>query len=189
MEKDFIFEIYKDKRSVFSIQEIAMLIEEPDFNRLKQRINYYVKKRKLRNIRRGIYVKENYSPEELACKIFTPAYISLEYVLQKAGMIFQYSENITAVSYLTRTIEIDGHVLKFRKIKNEILYNTAGINMDGNGIATAVPERALLDVMYLNMEFHFDTTYNLNRETVQSLLPVYGSAQMEIRIKNLFKDV
>lgn len=189
MEKDFIFEIYKDKRTVFSIQEIAMLVSEPDFNRLKQRINYYVKNRKLRNIRRGIYVKDNYSSEELACKIFTPAYISLEYVLQKAGIIFQYSEKITVVSYLTRTIEIDGHILKFRKVKNEILHNTAGIKMDNPGIACAVPERALLDILYLNREFHFDTIHNLNRETVQSLLPVYGSAQMDHRVRNLLKNV
>lgn len=189
MGKDFIFEIYKDRRSVFSIQEIAILIEEPDFNRLKQRINYYVKKRKLRNIRRGIYVKENYSPEELACKIFTPAYISLEYVLQKAGIIFQYSENITVVSYLSRTTEVDGHVLKFRKLKDEILYNTTGINMDDSGIACALPERALLDILYLNGEFHFDTLNNLNRETIQSLLPVYRSAQMGKRIRKLYKNV
>ena len=46
------------------------------------------------------------TPEELACTLYTPSYISLEYVLQKAGVVFQYDERITAVSYLRRSIDI-----------------------------------------------------------------------------------
>ena len=188
MSNDFIFEIYKDKKSVFSIQEIAMLVGEPDFERLKQRVNYYVKTHKLRNIRRGVYVKDNYSPEELACKIFTPAYISLEYVLQKSGMIFQYSGSITVVSYLNRIINVDGRELKYRKIKNDILYNTAGVIMDNYGIACASPERAFMDIIYLNREFHLDNIHNLNREAIRSLLPVYNSEKLGMRVNNLLKN-
>ena len=149
MNKDFIFEIYKDKRTVFTLQEIAILVNEPDFGRLKQRIHYYVNTGKLQNIRRGIYVKENYSPEELACKIYTPAYISLDYVLQKSGMIFQYGEYITIVSYLRRVIHVDGNEMNYHKIKNTVLYNSAGITMHDNGISAASPERAFLDILYL----------------------------------------
>lgn len=188
MSKDFIFEIYKDKRTVFSLQEIALIVDEPDFKRLKQRIHYYVNTNKLRNIRRGIYAKENYSPEELACKIYSPAYISLEYVLQKSGMIFQYSNHITVISYLNRIIFVNGNELKYRKIKNDILYNTAGMTMDDNGITIATPERAFLDILYLNKEFHFDTIHNLNRQIVHSLLSIYQSKQLSEQVKDLFKN-
>ena len=102
MDKNLIFELYKNKRTVFSLQEIALLLDESNFVRLKQRIHYYVRTKKLKNPRRGIYAKENYSREELACKIYLPAYISMEYVLQKAGIIFQYYQYMTIISYLSR---------------------------------------------------------------------------------------
>ena len=188
MNKDFVFEIYNDKRTVFTLQEIAILVNEPDFGRLKQRIHYYVTTVKLRNIRRGIYVKENYSPEELACKIYTPAYISLDYVLQKSGMIFQYDEYITIISYLRRIIHVNGNKMNYHKIKNTVLYNSAGITMYDNGISAATPERAFLDTLYLNKEFHFDSIHSLNREIAGSLLSIYQSKKLDDRVEYLFKN-
>jgi len=178
MIKDFIFEIYKDKRTVFNLQEIALIVREPDFARLKQRIHYYLKSGKLLNIRRGIYAKDNYSAEELACKIYTPGYISLDYVLRKSGMIFQYDEGITIVSYLSRSISIDGYEL-----------NAAGITVNDNGISIASPERAFLDILYLDKEFHFDSTHNLNLQIVLSLLSIYQSDQLSKRVKDLLQNV
>ena len=119
----------------------------------------------MRNIRRGIYAKDNYSPEELACKIYTPAYISLEYVLQKSGIVFQYDQ-ITNVCYLNRIIFVNGHELKYRKIKNDILYNTTGMMTDDNGITIATAERAFLDLLYLSNAIYLDSVHNLNGEIV-----------------------
>jgi hypothetical protein len=188
MANNFIFEIYKDNRTVLSLQEIALIVNEPDFMRLKQRIHYYVNTGKLRNIRRGIYVKEKYSQEELACKIFKPAYISLEYVLQKSGIIFQYSNQINIVSYLCRLIQVDGYKLAYRKIKNDILYNTTGIAMDNNGINIATPERAFIDTLYLNKSFYFDSIHSLNKELVIDLLSLYQSKELNKRVHSLLKN-
>lgn len=167
---------------------MALLVHEPDFVRLKQRLHYYVITNRLRNPRKGIYVKENYSPEELACKIYTPAYISLEYVLQKSGIIFQFSNHITIVSYLSRTIHVDEHILRYRKIKNEIFYYTDGISMYNNGISIASPERAFLDILYLNKIFYFDSLQGLNKEAVFNLLPAYKSNKLNKFVQNLFKN-
>lgn len=186
MGTDFIFEVYRDKRTVFNLQELAILTNEPDFNRLKGRIHYFVKRGRLRNIRRGIYVKESYSPEELACKIFTPSYISLEYVLQKYGAVFQYSTQITSVSYLSRETDADGFSLKYRKIKNDVLLNASGIIMQINGISIATAERAFLDILYLNGGIHLDSAHNLKEEAVRKLLPVYNSKQLIKRAAEFF---
>ena len=186
MNRNFIFEIYKDERTVFNLQEIAMLVRETDFERLKQRINYFVRTGKLKNIRRGIYVKENYSPEELACKIYTPAYISLEYVLQKSGIVFQYDTGITIVSYLSRIVNVDGYTLKYRKIKNDLLYNNRGIIILNNGINIAIPERALLDTLYLNKEMYFDSTLSMKEDTVNDLLSLYKLKRLYEAAKELF---
>jgi len=188
MGTDFIFEIYKDKRTVFSLQEIALLVNEPDFGRLKQRINYFVNRGKLKNIRRGVYAKDNYSPEELSCKIYTPSYISLDYVLQKSGVIFQYTSQITIVSYLSRILTVDGSSLRFRKIKNDILYNTSGITMHNNGINIAIPERAFLDTLYLNNEIYLDSKHSLKEDIINNLLVIYQSRKLNKMVANFFKN-
>ncbi|MFW6257509.1 MAG: hypothetical protein ACOC11_01880 [Prolixibacteraceae bacterium] len=188
MSTGLIYNLYNDKRTVFTLQEIAMLLNESDNQKLKQRLNYYVRTRKLKNPRRGIYTKENYSVEELACKVFKPSYISLEYVLQKAGVVFQYDTKITNISYLSRTLSIDNTSYVYRKIKNEILYHSTGIITNDNGISIATPERAFLDTLYLNREYFFDTTENLDRERILSILPIFQSGQLTKRVQKVLNN-
>ena len=139
IKNDIIFTVYKDIRTVFRLNDVAMLVGETNFQTLNKKLNYYVRTSKLQNPRKGIYTKPNYNPEEMACNINTPSYISLEYVLQKAGIVFQYDSRITAVSYLSRTIEVADQTYLFRKIKGEILLNTTGVIRQDNhiNIATA----------------------------------------------------
>ena len=122
-----ILDIYNDSRTVFSLNSIALLIGETNSLVLRKKLNYYVKTGELMNPRRGIYAKKEYKSEEMACLLYTPSYISLEFVLQKAGIVFQYDSRITAISYLSRSLEIDGKDYQYRKLKNEILANTIGI--------------------------------------------------------------
>ena len=183
---DVLFTIYNNNRTVYTFSNIALLTGESNAAKLSNKLNYYVHSGKLLNPRKGIYAKNNYNPEELACLLYTPSYISLEYVLQKAGVIFQYDERITAVSYLSRTVEIDKNVYHYRKIKNEILIDLSGI-IRSNNLNIASPERAFLDVMYLNASYYFDNINSLNKNVIYELLPVYNSKILTERINNIFK--
>ena len=88
-----VFEvILGSSRSVFTIQSLRMLTECENSQKLTQSLHYYVKKGKINNPRRGIYTKASYNEQEMACSLFHPAYISLEYVLQRAGVVFQYDD-------------------------------------------------------------------------------------------------
>lgn len=174
-EKDLILAIYRENRTVFRLNDIAMLIGVSDFQSLNKKLNYYVRTGKLNNPRKGIYTKPGYEPEEMACSVFTPSYISLQYVLQKAGIVFQYDSRITSVSYLSRTIEIESREFIYRKIKGSSLVNTAGILRQNNHINIASPERAFLDFLYLEKEFHFDNLNPLKKKVVNKLLPLYNS--------------
>ncbi|MCK5068077.1 MAG: hypothetical protein KAR16_11580, partial [Bacteroidales bacterium] len=158
------------------------------FQSLNKKLNYYVRTGKLLNPRKGVYTKTEYDPEELACNIFTPSYLSLEYVLQKSGIVFQYDSRLTLVSYLTRSIEIAGETLQFRKVKGEILVNSAGVNQLEGHISMATPERALLDVIYLDRDYYFDNLHPINRKLIYKLLPVYQSKKLTERVKSLLKD-
>src|SRR6056297_379966 len=188
MSTDLIYKLYSDTRTVYNLQEIAMLIDEPDAQKLKQRINYYVRTGKLKNPRKGIYVKEHYSAEELACKVYKPSYLSLEYVLQKSGIVFQYDTRITNISYLSRTIAVGENLFVYRKIKNDILFNSSGIVMHDNGISMATPERAFLDTLYLNREYYFDTIQSLDKERIFSIIHIFQSSLLEKRVQKLLKN-
>ncbi|HAC16138.1 MAG TPA: hypothetical protein DCE78_09385, partial [Bacteroidetes bacterium] len=131
-QKDIIWLLYNNPVTVFTLPSVALISDETNFQSLNQKLNYYVRTGKLMHPRKGIYAKPGYNPEELACMLYTPSYLSLEYVLQKAGVIFQFDSRITSVSYLSRSVEVESHTLAYRKIKNEILINLSGINRSGN---------------------------------------------------------
>ncbi len=188
LENDIILTIYNDARTVFRLNDIAMLLGESNFDSINKRLNYFVRVGKLKNPRKGIYAKSTYNLEELACRIFIPSYISLEYVLQNAGVVFQYNNQITSISYLSRTIDIEENSYVFRKIKGEILVDTRGILRLENGVNIATPERAFLDVLYLNANYYFDNLNPLNKELIYKLLPIYNSKTMNDRVKKILKN-
>ena len=100
---NILHKILENSRTVFTVQSLMMMTGCDDSARLTKSLHYYVKEGKIKNPRRGIYTKLKYDEQEMACSLFRPAYISLEYVLQRAGVVFQWNDTITCVSYLSRT--------------------------------------------------------------------------------------
>jgi hypothetical protein len=149
-------------------------------------INYYVSTDQLHRIRRGIYAKDkNYDKTELACRIYTPAYVSFETVLTRAGINFQYYGQIFIASYLAREIVVDGQVYQYRKIKNTLLTDSAGV-LNKDGIAIATTERAFLDTLYLNTDYHFDNLASLTWDKVFDMLPLYNNKRMTRKVQEFF---
>jgi hypothetical protein len=187
MEKASILSIFRKDNTVFSLKDILLASGETDAALLKRRINYYIKKGELYPIRRGIYAKDrNYDRLELATKIFTPAYISLETVLAKEGIVFQHYGQIFVVSYLNREISCDGQTYLFHRIKNAILTNSLGIEKSGN-YYLASKERALLDTIYLNKSYHFDNLSLLDWNKCFEIIPIYNNMAMERRLNSYYK--
>lgn len=182
---ELVLAIYKDVRTIFRLNDIAMLTGETNFQSLSKKLNYHVRTGKLQNPRKGIYAKPAYYAEELACTIYTPSYISLEYVLQKVGIVFQFDSRISVISYLSRTIDVENKTYVYRKMKGEILVNTAGIIRQSNQVNIATAERAFLDLLYLNAESYFDNLNPLNKELIYKLLPIYQSKALTMRVNKL----
>lgn len=183
-----ILALYQSKNTVFTAKGIALLWRESNSDRLKRRLNYYVKSGKLHHLRRGIYAKSlDYDRYELSNKIYAPSYISLETVLKNEGVIFQHYGSIFAVSYLNREISVDGNVYGYRKLKEKILVNRNGIKKEGN-FFIATKERAFLDALYLYKDYHFDNLTPLDWETCFELAPIYESGALSQRVKKYFKE-
>jgi len=153
--------------------------------KIAQSLYYYSNEGKILNPRRGIYTKLKYDVQEMACSLFRPSYISLEYVLQRAGVVFQWDDSITCVSYLSRAVEIDGKQYQYRKINPELWIGMEGIEQKDN-IAIASLERAFLDMVYLSAgNCYFDNLRPLSIKRIRELLPLYHSVKLTDRVSKL----
>ena len=185
MEKgDYISTILRSKQTVLSAKDIMLLWGEASSDAARVRINYYAKNGDLYRIRRGFYAKDkDYNKFELATKIFTPSYVSFETVLGQAGITFQHYNQIFVASYTKREITADGQAYSYKRIKDAILTNPAGVESNDN-YSIAIAERAFLDVVYLNKDYHFDNLGPLNWDKVFEILPIYGgNKRMEKMVK------
>ena len=184
-QKNVLEVILSSSRTVFNIQSLRMLMECENSQKLTQSLHYYVREGKIGNPRRGIYTKASYNEQEMACSLFRPAYISLEYVLQRAGVVFQYDDAITCVSYLNRIVEIDDKSYQFRIINPELWIGMEGIEQHDN-ILMATPERAFLDMVYISAgNCYFDNLHPLNKTIITQLLPLYQSKVLTERATEL----
>lgn len=179
--------LLQQPQSVFSVPDIAMLTGITDAVSIAQRMAYALKRKLFTSPRKGLYAKNGYSPVELACRLYTPSYVSLEYILQREGVIFQYGSEITMASYLSREVDVDGNILLYRKIKNDILVNMEGIT---RGLTCeATKERAFLDMLYLNPNCHFDNPGILDKEKVMAMTSIYDSKTLTERALKILSHV
>ena len=188
LQKNVLEVILSSPRTVFNVQSLRMLTECEDSQKLTKSLHYYVKEGKIRNPRRGIYTKATFDEKEMACSLFRPAYVSLEYVLQRSGIVFQYDDTVTCVSYLNRIVEIGDKAYQFRIINPELWIGMDGIEQQDN-ILIATPERAFLDMIYLSAgNCYFDNLHPLNKIKVKQLLPLYQSKVLTERVTKLLNQ-
>ena len=174
------------QRTVFTLQSLMMLTECSDTKKLTKSLHYYAQSGKILNPRKGIYTKLKYDEQEMACSLFRPSYISLEYVLGRAGVVFQWDDTITSVSYLSREVEVDGKPYRFRIINPEIWAGMEGVEQHGS-VAIALPEKAFLDMVYLSAgNCYFDNLHPLSIKKINELLPFYNSPILDKRVKEMF---
>lgn len=186
MNKDFILEIYKKPQTIFTLKEISLLFPQLPYKNLKSKLSYFVSVGKLRRLRRGIYARENFNILELANKIYTPSYISLETILEQEGIIFQKYQTIFVASYLSRRIKVGSQEIFYRKIKDKILLNNLGIE-EKNFCFIASKERAFLDAIFLYKDYHFDNLRPLDWEKIKEIEKIYSSKVLVKRVNQYYR--
>jgi predicted transcriptional regulator of viral defense system len=183
----YIEVLLRSPKTVFTINDIALLWGEGAAANVRVRLSSYVKNGKLIRVHHGIYAKDkNYDRLELATRIYTPSYVSFETVLTRAGVNFQYYGNIFVASYVTREIEADGQKISFIRMKDYVLSNTSGIE-HVNDVAIATKERAFLDRVYVSQDYHFDHLDVLDWDTIFQILPIYRNKRMNKKVTEYFK--
>lgn len=182
-----VYKILLSPNTAFTPASAAAIVGVSEFTTpIDKILRYYSEQKVLRKLRRGIYVKPDYNPLEVAVRLYQPSYISLQYVLQRSGVIFLYDESITCVSYLSRETEIDGNNYTYSRIKESLFVHFKGIEQH-RGYSLATPERAFLDLYYLFPRFYFDNPHILNKEKVKEILPIYNNRSLERRVCKLLR--
>ena len=165
-------ELIQLDRKVYHSNDLAILWDIPNKNTLYTTIKRYVQKGLLIPIYKGLYSTvplSQLNPLELGKAIIHRyTYLSTESVLAQAGIIAQTTYAYTFVSSLSKKVTVDSISFRFRKLKDEYLYNPVGIiNQSGNFVATT--ERAVADMLYFNPRYHFDFPENIDFEKVKRI--------------------
>jgi len=166
-----INELIKTGKNIFSIKDLALIWNIKKDNTLYTTLKRYVKKGLLFRIKKGIYSItpiEKLSIVEIASALVAGYhYLSCETVLQKEGIIFQSSNQLTFVSNKSLSLKFKDYIIKVRQMKDRFLYNKTGIYKDKNGVLTADCERAIADMLYFNKNYYFDNK-NIDWKKVKS---------------------
>lgn len=187
MNYSLLLTIYTQKHTVFTLNELSLLFPNIEYHLLRRRLHYFVKTGKIKRLHQGMYSKIEYNNFEVVNKLYRPSYISLETVLAKGGVVFQYYERIFAVSYLTREVKVGEITIQYRQIKKDVLTNTEGIEEKDDYFIASL-ERAFLDAIFIYKDYHFDNLGSLNWEKVFELQDLYKNLSLDKRIKEYYKD-
>lgn len=184
--ESFVGRLYRSGKTVFSMQEIRLLTRGfIATSALPNRLSRLVNSGDLLRLRHGVYALPSYDPLEFASKIQVPSYISMETVLRKHGVIFQYDNTITLASYQPKVIyNPSGEVFLFRKLASSILINRKGKVVTPH-YTIATVERAFLDLCYVDKWRTYENIDPLNIEKVLELLPIYNNKALTERVSSI----
>ena len=186
----------------FNINQV--LLWEKDFDR--NNLTRWCRKGLLMKLRNQYYAFPEYRQvpdfsRYVANRIYAPSYISLHSALSFYGMIPEEVVQMTSVTTLkTAKFENDFGTFHYQNVKTK-LYFGYEIKMmpNGRGLLFATPEKALLDLLYLNPyykteqdmeELRLDEDYiqsEFNKERFSDYLTRIGSKALEQRARRLLK--
>lgn len=176
-------------KTVFTTKDFNKIWKYENYNSLIQRLEYLSKTGKITRIRKGLYSinGRKVNELELANKLRTPSYISFETVLYQSGIIFQWDRKITLAGKESIRMRVIGLEIIFRQMKDEILLNNDGIRRKKNYFI-ASPERAVLDTLYINPDFHFDNLRPINFGKLEKLAENYNRQSIIKLVERLKKN-
>lgn len=188
MKQNSITILLKSKKTIFDLNDLALLWQINDQDYLKTKVYRLVKNKQLLRLKKGIYaLDKNYNRYELANKLVKPSYVSLQTILAKKGVIFQYDGAIYSASKINKEIKIGDQKFIYRKIKDNILLHSKSIDVKTN-ISSASIERALIDLCYLEKDFYFDNLDKINWQKIFELALIYQNKSLIKRLKFLRKN-
>lgn len=165
--------IIQSWKTVFSIKDLQKILWYKNIQSVRNFVFRWTKNWFFIRCQNWIYCFKNFNIFELANKLKTISYISLETVLKKEGIIFQdYWNTIFSVSNKNLKKQVLDYNFFYFKIKNDILLNPLGLENKWTYII-ASKERAICDKIYLNKNYYFDNLNFVDKEKLRNIVQIY----------------
>ncbi len=123
---------------------------------IRMQLHRWCKDGKLLALRRGMYAfpevggSRAVNPAELANKIYKPSYLSTYWAMGCYGLIPEKVVTFTSVtSRVTRAFSNALGVFKYQSVKQSAFFGYRPVNIGNKKVIMAEPEKALLDLLYL----------------------------------------
>ena len=144
-------------KSYFSFADLKKISNLSDES-LKVAISRMIKNREIIKLRKGIYTLDisKISWENFAIEMYSPSYLSFEWVLAKYNILSQKPVNLTlATAKRSRKIITPQNVIIYHHLQPKLFW---GFTREENYLI-AEPEKAFLDLAYLSLNGYakFDT--------------------------------
>ena len=138
-------------------------------------------------------------PMFLANKIYPPSYLSLEFMLNRYGIIPDTPWTYTSISSKkTKFFENEFGNFSYQQIKKGLFtgYNTQ--NRGGMSFNMATPEKTIMDFIYFNknkfipkfnywQELRIDEDFKFNKKIINFYKKLFGDKKVNILIDSLLK--
>lgn len=186
----------------FNINQV--LLWENDFDR--NNLTRWCKKGLLEKLRNQYYAFPEYHQKPdfsryVANRIYSPSYISLHSALSFYGMIPEEVVQLTSVTTLkTAKFKNSFGTFHYQNVKTNLFFGyEIKMMQNGRGLLFATPEKALIDLLYLNSyykteqdmeELRLDEDFmhdEFNNDRLVNYLARIDNKSLEKRVKTLMK--
>ncbi len=164
-------------------------------------IAFWVKKGYLKKIEKGLYLlstKENeIDPLTFASKIYAPSYLSLEFMLNRYGIIPDIPWTYTSISSRkTKFFENSFGNFSYQQIKKELFTGYITESRGGISFNVATPEKTIMDFIYLNknrfvpkpdfwQEMRIDEEFHFDRKAILFYKKLFNDKKVDALIDTL----
>jgi predicted transcriptional regulator of viral defense system len=185
----YLQQLLASKKTVFSLEDLGKIWKIEDKDYLKVVASRLFQRGVILRICRGFYaLRETYDLSELANKLRSPSYVSLETVLQKNNVIFQdYGSTVFSVSNNTMSKQVASKAFQYYKLKETALSNPIGIVSVGQAIV-ATAERAVCDRIYFSPRYYFDNLRGLDMKKLSAISKIYENTRIEKEVEELIRN-
>lgn len=169
---------------------------------IRVQLSRWVAAGKILQIRRGLYAiappyqKVKPHPFVVANQLHRASYVSMQSALSYYGLIPEVLYSTTSVTTgRPERLETPLGVYEFRHIKTELLFGYQLVNLDEQQFLIALPEKGLLDLLYLQpgadsisylAELRLQNLELLDERRLMQQAQVFGSAKIDKAVQLIF---
>lgn len=180
---------------VFTFPDLSNLIGSKSPVQVSKVIRRFLREGLLIKIQKNFYTTTNPNLWILACRLKPNAYVSMDSVLSKNGLIGTLPKYSVSLVYpgVPKIVKTPFGSLRFFKCKKDLFF---GIQNEKNGVKVADNEKAFLDILYYYMKgnrFIIDpkvdiSIWGLDQKKIQKYLLKYKNLKFRKFVEGVMRE-